>query len=242
MYIFIDESGDLEPGKGTPYFVIGMICYYGKTPEAINTVMKKHNRYLWEQGWPREVEIKATNLYNYDRPKYDIDRSKLRINARAYLPQIYSDINKLDIKVGFLIHKPANQTANFRCLHKEMIYNYLSKKIYLGCFGFLRDTMDIYVDQRNITLVKKQKSVKLTEQRLNLDYIGYIRHELTFQFASRRSIQPLIDISFENSRRVKGLQVADYMAWAIRKKYEGNSSWCDLLTRIERIEIKDNFP
>lgn len=241
MYIFIDESGDLEPDKRTPYFIIGMVFYYGKDLSPINRVINIHNRYLWSNGWPKDTEIKATNLYNYKNPKYKVNLTNLKLNPRLYLQQVYKDINKLDTKAGFLIHEPSSQGPILKCLHKEKIYNFLSKNLYIGCFSFLRDTMNIYVDQRNITLVKKQKYVDLSVQRLNLDYIGYIRNELSFQFSVRRRIDPMIEISFENSKRVKGLQIADYLTWAVRKKYEGRSFWYDLLERIEKIEKKDNF-
>ena len=40
---------------------------------------------------------------------------------------------------------------------------------------------------------------------------------------------------------IKGLQVADYLAWAIRRKYEGRPFWGDLVSNVEKIEQKDNF-
>lgn len=242
MFIIIDESGDLEPGKGTEYFVICMVLYYKKNLSEINKIIGFHNNYLWNNGWPKNCEIKATNLYNYKRIKKEHDFSNLKINPRLCLRDIYKDINdKLDIKSGFIIHKPANQGPNFRCLHKEKIYNYLSKNLYNECFEYLEDNMDIFADQRNITLVSKRKAVNLTVQRLNLDYIGYIQHELTYQFAFNKNISPKINITFENSKRLKSLQVADYLAWEFRKKYEGKPCWYNLLSKIEKVEIKDNF-
>ena len=241
MFIFIDETGDLGQCKGTQHFIIGMLFYYKKELSQINRLLKFHNNYLWENGWPKDAEIKATHLYNYKNPRHEINCTKLKINPKLYLQEIYKDINKLDIKAGFLIHEPAKQGPNLKCLHKEKIYNFLSKKLYTECFSFLRDTMEICVDQRNITLVKKQKNMNLSIQRLNLDYIGYIKNELSFQFASKRTIDPLINIYFENSRNSKGLQMIDYLAWAVRKKYEGKPFWYNLLKRIEKIETEDNF-
>ena len=241
MYIFIDESGDLEPNKGTSYFVIGMVCYYGKDLSPINRAINAHNRYLWDNGWPKTSEIKATNLYNYKNPKYKVNATNLTINPKLYLQQVYRALNKLDLKAGFLIHEPSKQGPILKCLHKEKIYNFLSKGLYKKCFSLLRDTMDIYVDQRNTTLVRKQKYVDLNIQRLNLDYIGYIRNELSFQFSSTRRIDPTIEIHFEDSKRVKGLQIVDYLTWAVAKKYEGRTFWYDLLGRIEKIEERDNF-
>ena len=145
MYIFIDESGDLGAARGTQYFVIGMVFYYGKEFSQINKVINTHNRYLWENGWPKESEIKATYLYNYKDPTYKINCSRLKINAKLYLQEICRDINKLDIKAGFLIHEPSKQGPILQCLHKEKVYNFLSKNLFLECFSFLRDTMDIYV-------------------------------------------------------------------------------------------------
>lgn len=241
MYIFIDESGDLEPNKGTQYFVIGMVFYYKSDLSQINRVINVHNRYLWGNGWPKAIEIKAANLYNYKNPKYGIDTSNLKINPRHHLRNIYKDINTLDIKAGFLIHEPSNQGPVLKCLHKEKIYNFLSKNLYIECFNYLRDPMTIYIDQRNITLVRKQKDVSLSTQRLNLDYIGYIRNELSFQFGYRKRVDPKIEIYFEDSKQIKGIQIADYLSWAVRKRYEGKSFWYDLLGRIEKIEKKDNF-
>ena len=241
MHIFIDESGDLGIGKGTQYFVIGMAFYYGKDVAPINEVIKYHNNYLWENGWPKNSEIKATNLYGYNDPRYDIDTSKLKVNPKLYLQEIYKSLNKLEIKAGFLIHEPAKQGPVLRCLAKEKIYNFLSKMLYLQCFSLLRDSMDIIVDQRNITLLTKQKYVDLGVQRLNLDYIGYIRNELSFQFSQQRHIDPIVNISFGDSKKIKGLQLADYLIWAVRKKYEGRPFWYNLLGRIEKIEKCDNF-
>lgn len=241
MYIFIDENGDLEPYKGSQYFIIGMVFYYEKDLSQINWVINIHNRYLWDNGWPKDSEIKATNLYNYKNPKYKLSYENFKISARLYLQEIFKDINKLNIKAGFLVHEPSKQGPVLKCLHKEKIYNFLSKALYIECLSFLRDTMNIYIDQRNITLVKKQKYVELNIQRLNLDYIGYIRNELSFQFSRKRRIDPMIEISFENSKRIKGIQIADYLTWAVSKKYEGKSFWYKLLGRIEKIEKRDNF-
>ncbi len=241
MYIFIDESGDLGPYKGSQYFIIGMVFYYEKDLSQINRVINIHNKYLWNNGWPKDSEIKATNLYNYKSSRYDINRSKLKTSPRNNLKKIYEEINKLNLKTGFLIHQPSNQGPMLRYLHKEKIYNYLSKVLYTECFSFLRNPMNIFVDQRNITLVRKQKNVNLNIQRLNLDYIGYIRNEISFQFAEKRRIAATIEISFEKSEYNKGIQIADYLIWAIRKKYEGRSYWYDLLGGIEKIEKKDNF-
>lgn len=241
MFIFIDESGDLGPGKGTTHFVISAVFYYENNFGAINKVIKIHNRHLWSNGWPKRLEIKATHLFNYKIQLTHSEKSNLTTNPRKCLQQVYREINKLNIKAGFLIHDPGKQGPMLRCMHKEKIYNYLSKILYTECFRFLRDTMRIYVDQRNITLVKKQKYVRLSTQRLNLAYLGYIGNELTFLFSSQKHIQPVVDITFEESKTIKGLQVVDYLAWAVRKKYEGKSYWYNLFGRIERIEKKDNF-
>jgi len=56
-----------------------------------------------------------------------------------------------------------------------------------------------------------------------------------------RYIQPNIEIEFCNSKRILGLQVADYLAWAIRKKYEGKCYWANLLRNINTIEKEDNL-
>ena len=241
MFIFVDESGDLGTTGGTKYFIIGMVFYYEKSVSEIDKVINVHNKYMWVHGWPRASEIKATNLYNYRNPEYKIDCSKLTVNPKLYLQEIYRDINKMNIKAGFIIHEPSKQGPILRCLHKEKAYNFLSKNLYLECFSFLGDTMEICVDQRNIALIKKQKNVDLSTQGLNLDYIGYIKTELAFQFASKRQIQPAVNICFENSKRIRGLQVADYLVWAIRKKFEGKLYWYNLLERIEKIEKIDNF-
>ncbi len=215
--------------------------FYGNDTWKIDQPIRDHNRHLLNNGWPKNCEIKATNLYNYETPDYKINIEKLKTNPRYDLQKIYKQINRLNIKAGFLIHKPSNQRAGLRCLHKEKIYNFLSKVLYTECFSFLRSTMNIYVDQRNIALVRKQRKVHLNIQRLNLDYIGYIRNELSFQLGSRKRIDPMIEISFEDSKRIKGIQIADYLVWAVKKKYEGNGFWYNLLEGIEKIEKKDNF-
>lgn len=173
-----------------------MVFYYNKNLSELNKVISYHNRFLWDKGWPKNVEIKATNLYNYKNPDYSIDVSNLEINPRLQLQEIYRDINKLDIKAGFLIHETANQGPILKCLHKEKIYNFLSKNLYTECLDYLRDTMYIYIDQRNIKLVKKQRNINLSIQRLNLDYIGYIRNELSFQFSRKRKIDPIVENIF----------------------------------------------
>jgi len=241
MYIFIDESGDLGENKKNDFFIIGMIfCKDSSIRNIINRIIGKHNNYLWNNGWPRNVEIKATNLFNYKCIR-QIRNSNIKINPKLYLHKIFRDINEIDIKAGFIIHKPKNQGPLFKCLQKEKIYNFLSKNLYINCFKYLEAPLFICVDQRNITLVKKQKMIDQTVQKLNLSYMGYIENELTYQFATWHNIQPRIEIEFRDSKRVKGLQVADYLSWAIRKKYEGKPFWAKLFSKIEKIENIDNF-
>ncbi len=241
MHIFVDESGDLGTTEENAYFVVGMVFCNESNLSDMNKTINKHNRYLWANGWPRNLEIKATNLYNYKNRSQEIKADVSKISPRLYLQKIYRDINKMDVKAGFLIHKPANQGPALRCLTKERVYNFLSKKLYQACFHYLKSPLFIRVDQRNITLVKKQKEINRSIQRLNLNYIGYIEHELTYQFATRYHVSPKIEIEFTNSKRIKGLQVADYLSWAIRRKYEGRSFWVDLTDNIKKIEKKDNF-
>jgi len=241
MYIFIDESGDLGENKVHEFFVIGMIfCKNSSIVKILKQIIKKHNNFLWSNGWPKDVEIKATNLFRYKTIQKVTD-SNITINPKRYLHEIYKDINKIDIKAGFIIHKPENQGVTFKCLQKEKIYNFLSKKLFNACFKYLESPLFINIDQRNTTLVKKEKMIDKNDQRLNLSYIGYIENELTYQFATWYHIQPDIEIEFQNSKRVKGLQVVDYLSWAIRKKHEGKCFWANLISGVEKIEEIDNF-
>jgi hypothetical protein len=241
LYIFIDESGDLGNNKIHEYFVIAMVfCKDKAIVDKLNRTIKRHNHYLWNNGWPRNVEIKANHIFNY-KTISEIKTKKLAFNPKLYLQKIYRDFNQLDIKAGFIIHKPGNEGKGFKCLHKEKIYNFLSKNLYIECFRYLESPLFITVDQRNTTLVKKEKLVDRNVQRLNLSYQGYIENELTYQFAIWRYIQPEIEIEFCNSKRVLGLQVADYLAWAIRKKYEGTCYWANLFRNINTIEKEDNL-
>lgn len=241
MYIFIDESGDLGDNKTHGYFIIGMVfCKNQSIVDRLSRIIKKNNHYLWENGWPKGVEIKANHLFNY-KVESKLKNCNITINPKLYLQKIYRDINQIDIKAGFIIHKPENQGREFKCLHKEKMYNFLSKKLYIACFRYLKSPLFITVDQRNTTLVKKDKVINRNVQRLNLSYKGYIENELTYQFANWHYIQPKIEIEFGDSKLVKGLQVADYLSWAIRKKYEGKCYWANLINKIDIIEEIDNF-
>ncbi len=237
MYVFVDESG----GLGNEYFVIGMVFCDDPSIAEMGSIVNKHNNHLWANGWPRQLEIKATNLYSYRDKFQEVGAYALKINPRLYLQQIYRDLNTLNIKAGFIIHKPANQGPMLKCLHPEKIYNFLSKQLYQTCFQDLESPLFICVDQRNITLVKKQRRIDRSTQKLNLNYIGYVDHELTFLFARRRNVTPKINIEFGNSRSIKGLQVVDYLCWAIRKKYKGKPFWADLTNNIRKTEKRDNF-
>lgn len=241
MHIYIDESGDLAPGQGTRYFVIGMVCCDSCDLDDLKSIIRTHNERLWKSSWPRRVEIKASHLYSYKKVLAQQEQEALSVSPREELQSIILDINKLPIKAGFIIHNPANQGPAFRILHKEKIYNYLSKQLYNKCLALLDADLDICVDQRNFILVKKQRHVRLKEQRLNLSYMGYIENELGFQFAHQRKIRANIRIEFDNSKRIKGLQVADYLCWAIRKEYEGKPFWANLLSPIAVIKVRDNF-
>jgi len=241
MYIFIDESGDLGVNKVHKYFVLGMIfCRNISIVNTLNQIINKHNDFLWKNGWPKDVEIKASHLFNY-KEIIKVKNSNITIIPKLYLQEIYRDINKINIKAGFIIHKPGNQGIEFKCLQKEKIYNFLSKKLYNACLSYLTSPIFISVDQRNTTLVKKDKIINRNVQRLNLSYKGYIENELTYQFATWYHIQPEIEIEFKDSKHVKGLQAVDYLSWAIRKKYEGKCFWANLINGIEKIEEIDNF-
>jgi hypothetical protein len=109
LYIFIDESGDLGNNKIHEYFVIAMVfCKDKAIVDKLNKMIKRHNHYLWNNGWPRNVEIKANHLFNY-KTISEIKTSNLTFNPKMYLQKIYRDLNHLDIKAGFIIHKPTRQ-------------------------------------------------------------------------------------------------------------------------------------
>ena len=111
------------------------------------------------------MEIKANHLFNY-KVELRLKNSIIIINPKLHFHKIYRDINQIGIKAGFIIHKPKNQCIGFKCLHKEKIYNFLSKKLYISCFLYLTSPLFITVDQKNTTLVKKDKMINRNVQNI----------------------------------------------------------------------------
>ena len=62
QHVFMDESGDLGFGVGSDCLILAFIA--PSSGKELNKVMKNFNGHLIGNGWNKNVEIKATNLWH----------------------------------------------------------------------------------------------------------------------------------------------------------------------------------
>ncbi len=220
-HIFIDESGCISFGPGgTAFFVLAFVST--EDGKGLSHCIKKFNGNLISKGWPKGMEIKASNLWHAPNNNA-IPQSYAYKNQRDVpIEFILGELAKLDIHIEYAAVKLDTVEAGIRNAPYGILYNYFSWQVLKRPLCYF-PAIDLYVDRRN----------RETHEYLKFD--GYIEGKTAEERADKG--KPAIQLSFYHYHSdepkqckpdqkdraifgVRGLEAADLVCWAVKCRYE----------------------
>jgi Protein of unknown function (DUF3800) len=239
-HIFVDESGDLGFGVGIDYFVLAFI-----SPESgmqLNKKIKNFNAHLIKNGWNRNLEIKATNIW-YSPKNQDLTPAyKYKHRPHVPLEYVFNSICQLDCYIEYVLVKLDTVSDGLKSAPSSILYNHFSWQLLKGPLCYF-PSVELFVDRRN------------REYHNLLKYDGYLEVKAGLERAEKG--KPVINLQichyhsgsakeFKAEQRayvefgIRGLEAADFVCWAIKRKFEnGDSKWYSLIEK--RIRWKQHL-
>lgn len=221
--VYVDESGDLGfSSKSTEFFSIGYVFTYNRFPTAENKVIK-HTL--------NKINKKRKNK------KRKLREFKFSNDSTITKNKFLNKIKDMDISVGAI------------CISKDSVKETLAKdpaRLYRYVIG---DTIITHLVQDYFARHDPYNSIKfvidrsLSESDRN-EFNKYCEDKTSFRsWEQDRRIDYKISISHESSESVRMLQVADYIAGSIQRKFERNDSqFYDLIKhKIKYTEQWDHY-
>lgn len=204
MFIFLDESGvsrGFDEDCSSKTFNIAIIIV--EDPTSINRIFKKFNKELISCYWPREIEIKAYELFRAKHNRKVPEIFKYKHNSYAAIQELLEKLSTCDILVDFITVNKSGIYEHLKAAPYGILYNYYASRVLIPRIDDFKD-IEIRADAKN----------KETHTLLKFD--GYIETEayLNIKHQFRLTIEHL------DSRKVYGIRAADFISWSIFRKYE----------------------
>ena len=210
--LFLDESGDcsFSPKTQSKHFVIAILAIDESHVKQIkNRLKRKYARFI-NNGWSKDIEPKAFNLYR---------NSKFGGDAVAAIIETLVTIPSLEINY-IIVNKEGIESQSFRRSPYGTVYNYFT--------GILLSEMMFDDGLIDIDLIYDQRN---KESHKNKHFDEYLETKI-YGTALETKIDVSIHIEGAESSSVYGLLAVDYFSWAIYRNFQYNDSrFYDLLKR-----------
>lgn len=202
MNIYQDESGCLGFNAGSSkYFVVALLC--PRNSKHIANVMRKFKGRIIKSGWPKNVEIKAHNLFLARTDSRIPSDYKYKQTPEVPLLDILRRLANCDLEIDAIVVLKSRINDDLRTLPYGILLNYYSGRVLIDRILCYED-VHLFVDETS----------KQTHDLLQFD--GYIR---TGALLTRKRNFPL-EIVHGNSNVIHGISAADFTSWSIFRKYE----------------------
>ncbi len=198
--LFLDESGEssFSPNSSFKHFLITILSNDTAENNQLKNRVIKHNADIYNKGWDKNDEIKASDL-NRDK-KYGPNSIKKVLLSLKKLPSLeisYIVINKDEIT------SPSIRTAPY-----GIAYNYFSSKLLSDLiFKYKLYKTHLIYDKRN------------KEAHPNKHFREYLSSQV-WGNAFEKKVSVYLTINGEDSRTCYGLAAVDYFCWSIFRKFE----------------------
>jgi hypothetical protein len=204
MNIFQDESGCLGFKTGSSkFYVVALLCT--ENSKHVSNVIRKFKGKLIKSGWPNEIEIKAHHLITADRNREVFYNYKYKKIPNVPIFDVLTKLANCDIEIdGIVVFKP-KITNNLRTLPHGILHNYYSGKVLIDRITNY-EKVHLYVDETS----KQTHDLR--------DFDGYVRTGALL--TKRQSFH--LEIVHGNSNVIAGICAADFICWALFRRFEYN--------------------
>jgi hypothetical protein len=233
QHIFMDESGSLgfTPG-GTAYFIMAFAA--PKVGKELSKCIKNFNAHLIRNGWNKNVETKASNLWHASKDSQIPNTYAYKNDPSVPMRRILEDIGKVDGHFEYACVKLDTISDGLKTAPNCILYNYFAWQLLQAALCSMQD-IELFVDRRNREYHNLLKFDGYIEGKTGIERAKKLRpplnmhiHHLHWNSASecKTEDRPLTEFG------VRGLEAVDFICWAIKKKYEnGDNQWFSLVEK-----------
>jgi len=210
MFIFIDESGKpeiysskgsnlVEAGKATRFLVLA----------AVRCV----DQLLIQQQITdfKSTLLKNTELAKIFSPAYALDSFHAQTDYPEVKERFYNFINSLDVKIDVLVVEKLKCYETLR-RNPGKLYGVMAGQLLKNICH--KDEKTEVIFSRKDSKLKLRQELEVEVERIRLEYL-----------AQHQNLEASLTVNYQHSPHYKhgGLQVADYIAYAVFQVYENNN-------------------
>ena len=203
----MDESGDVSFAKTskTKYFIITCLCIPESNKHKLKNLVKKKKRKLYNSGWPKSEEIKASTLHQLNCNIKQRQRLGVSIDGDDYIEEIITSIiNSFAPRIDyFALNKTNIIDESFKRSPYGIAYNFFSSKLLCPVVLDLKECK-IFPDPRN------------KETRPKLKFAEYVKREIIWG-AQENKIRASFTFHNLPSHTHPGLFSVDFFSWSINR-------------------------
>ena len=207
-FIYCDESGESSFSDKTAYkyFSICTLTIDENKRNKIKNTMQRKTAKLYNLGWPKEIEIKASILHGLRMNKYIPQELKNSINGDDFIREIlrslkYACSPRIDY---IIIGKEGLADPCFRNAPYGIAYNFFAGKVLIP----------IILNFKNCFLTIDRRNKEMHAQR---HFDGYIETKARGD-AFEKKIGVNLEIKHDDSQNNYGLMAVDFFSWGIYRK------------------------
>lgn len=205
-HLYLDESGELGTSLGSSKFFVIAIAQ-ADNPARLKQRMRKRKKALYDAGWPRDLEIKGTSLWNSHREARI--PNAIADNRIDWLHRFIKASTEGGVKVHYSVIRKERLAARVLAAPYGIAYNFFSAKLVTRAHNIhFNGDINLIVDQRN----------KETHDKMTFD--GYLKTQMIMECNYEHSMR----ISHLESHQVTGLQAVDFLSWGLFRYYEHNDN------------------
>jgi len=206
--IFLDESGvsrGFDESKSSRTFNISLLTT--ENPKQVERIIRAFNNKVIRAGWPIEIEVKGAELFRAKHNRLIPESFKYKYNSRELIQEILQKLAASTLTIDYITVKKSKIYPHLQAAPYGILYNYFASKILIPKLDRFNNVF-LQADARN------------KEQHTMLKFEGYIETEAYLHIKHPFKLK----IEHCDSQKVFGVRAADFVSWAIFRKYESNDN------------------
>jgi hypothetical protein len=203
MFIFLDESGVTKGFDEDSSETFNIAILIVKDPSPITRIVKKFNKKMVSCHWPREIEIKAYELFRAKHNRKVPEAFTYKHNSYVAIQELLQKLSTCDILVDYITVNKSEINENLKTAPYGILYNYYASKILIPR---IHDYQEVLI----------RADAKSKEMHTLRKFDGYIETEAYVNIKHPLKLR----IEHLDSRQVYGIRATDFISWSIFRKYE----------------------
>jgi hypothetical protein len=207
-FIYCDESGESSFSDKSiyEYFSICTLTIDDNKRTKIKNTIKRKTAELYNLGWPKGIEIKASVLHGMKMNNNIPQKTKDTITGDVFIEKILTSVkNACSPRIDYIVvRKDGLKDPSFRNAPYGIAYNFFAGQVLIPIFLEYKDCF-LTVDKRN------------KEMHSQRHFDGYIETKARGD-AFEKGININLEIKHDESQTNYGLQAVDFFSWGIYRK------------------------